>query len=357
VRSRLLFPSALFRSSLLIPSTRHAIWNKSPLVDTVEPFTDKGGYLPPFLSPSDLHDFAPADWLDIKADVLKMVEEIKAVQETEAGIREEERRKERAWDELVRKRRQGVESRYSQLRQAQPDVFSRAAFPLKADFFLFESVKALELPGKIVEDFDEEAAELADEIWDDAVPLIQEELDQYRLDVVFHAIKSILAVTTEQDVPDDNEILDNIDRYNDAFFASATSFLCCNFRGCHRKNRRLTWYYGGSPGRDLFVGPLIDLLEHQHQEHSEFKYWYNENKKEEPQLHFDLPLEVACAVSALVDLGDLDDDATKSDLDELDKKARWEWENAHCKKKHYEGWRGLVRRAFPLVLFPFPPSA
>jgi hypothetical protein len=206
---------------------------------------------------------------------------------------------------------------------------------------------------EIQEDFDDDEAELNLDEWIEALPLVLEEVEQYRLDLVLRAIKLILATTSEDELPSDDEILDSLDQYGDAFFSRATSFLCCDLDGCHQKSYRAWRHYPYQivPARNIFVGPLQALLEHQHKEHSDHRYWSAKERKDGARSHFDLPLEVSCAMSAVMELGGLSNDATEDALDKLNELATWEWENAHCPKKKYDSWRGLVRLFPPL---PFP---
>ncbi|BGP17161.1 hypothetical protein JCM10213v2_005177 [Rhodosporidiobolus nylandii] len=229
------------------------------------------------------------------------------------------------------------------------DLFTTLTTPILPVFATFESVKPLLLPPG---SSDETPTDLADEVWDDALPLIEEELSQYRLDLLLHAIKLILSATSDDPLPEDDDILEHLDEYDDAFFDRASSFLCCSFPACHANGSYEHDYSGGlysstyTEGRTLFTGPLAALLEHQHAAHSSELSQLKRLKKADkhtPQIFIDLPLEVACAVTALIELGDLDDaTAGVEELNEKDKRGRYEWENSQIWAKRFSGWRELL---------------
>ncbi|GAA5948512.1 hypothetical protein JCM10213_003887 [Rhodosporidiobolus nylandii] len=227
------------------------------------------------------------------------------------------------------------------------DLFTTLATPILPVLLTFESVKPLLLPPG---SSDETPTDLADEIWDDALPLLEEELAQYRLDLLLHAIKLVLSATSGDPLPEDDDILEHLDEYDDAFFNKATSFLCCSFPGCHTYGE---WNWNRSiaesvrtPGHTLFTGPFHALLAHQHAAHSsEFSRLkkLKEADKLTPQIFIDLPLEVACAVTALIEVGNLDDEtAGVEELDEMDQRGRYEWENTRIWAKRFSGWRELL---------------
>ncbi|GAA5892313.1 hypothetical protein JCM6882_003636 [Rhodosporidiobolus microsporus] len=77
------------------------------------------------------------------------------------------------------------------------------------------------------------------------------------------------------------------------------------------------------------------------------------SKKEKrlgPRFHVAVPMEVACAISALVEVGELDGEtAGVEELDEMDTKTTWTgygWENSHKGKKGYKKWRELLDAVF-----------
>ncbi|GAA6007163.1 hypothetical protein JCM10207_001529 [Rhodosporidiobolus poonsookiae] len=293
-------------------------WTASNLINTAKPLTDD-------------------EWLRIKAEVLEIVDRNRE----ERQKREADWQKQEAWRQIVDSRTAAIVEHYQQLRTSEPDRFTRTAFPLKADFLLFESVKALQLPNKAEDDFENKDCQLTDEVWDAALPLIKEELAEYRLNLVLHAIKLILAATTESPVPDDDEILSNLEQYDDAFLLKATSFVCCDLDGC-AGSPYAQWMPHWCARTFAYIAPLQQVLEHQHTNHADAKYYDEKAKAAGPRLHFSLPLEVACAASALLELGGLDDDAGVAELYEMDERAWFTWENTRTNKKHHQDWQDLL---------------
>jgi hypothetical protein len=93
-----------------------------------------------------------------------------------------------------------------------------------------------------------------------------------------------------------------------------------------------------------FIGSLPDVLSHVRTEHGDFSYHSRKEEQKGAQFHFSLPPAVASAMSALHDVGGLEEGtAMKEDLDELDKKARFRWTNTISKHKQFESWNELVR--------------
>ncbi|GAA5891484.1 hypothetical protein JCM6882_004487 [Rhodosporidiobolus microsporus] len=300
-------------------------WREHKLVDLPKKLTDE-------------------EWLEIKDDILEVVEQARA----EAKVTAARRGKEGKWDELVDSREEQIKSRYKSMRDNEDDTFACLAFPREADFLLFESVKSLQLPKKMEDDFDDDRANLGDEEWGATLPLIKEELDEYRLNLFLHTVKLILSATMEPDeVPDDDEILDNPDKYNEACFSRATSFLCCDDWRCYERGGRSWYSWVRRPSRPTFVGSLQALLEHQHAQHGSLTYWSPAEQKAGPRTHFSLPLEVSCAISALIELGELDETtAGAEELDDMDRRGWYEWENTHCRRKRYSTWRDLLDHVY-----------
>ncbi|BGP34440.1 hypothetical protein JCM10296v2_006260 [Rhodotorula toruloides] len=95
------------------------------------------------------------------------------------------------------------------------------------------------------------------------------------------------------------------------------------------------------------VGPLLAVLQHQHVDHNDDKQLPTIKAfGSEPKFRITLPLEVACAISALLDIGELDtDSAGQSDLDQLNKMHFFEWENAKTRRRFFydkQAWQELV---------------
>ncbi|GAA5946585.1 hypothetical protein JCM10213_006637 [Rhodosporidiobolus nylandii] len=300
------------------------VWKQSPLVKRPAKLTDE-------------------EWEAIEPDILDLAQQAAEEAEQDDAKWREEGEKSSAWRALRNERDEQLKAHYSTLRDASDDDFARAAFPLLSDFYLFSSVKSLRLPEKQEPNFDEDCARLSDEEWEHTLPLIQEEIEQYRLELFLQCVKLVLSATTDDPLPDDYKILDNAGEYDNAFFERASSLLCCDL-GCYRSGGRDWWTYTSIPTRYTFLGSLQALLEHQHKVHADHSYWYEREKKKGPRFHFSLPAEVACAMSALFVVGDLDpQQATKTELDELDKRTkRYEWQNTHGKRKRFSSWRQLL---------------
>lgn len=140
--------------------------------------------------------------------------------------------------------------------------------PLFINFLLLPSVKALWTPGAPVDDAK----------WAAQLPLIKEEPDEYRLELVLHARQEILAATTDpasrrQD--DTDSFLEDGDSLSDNFFQLATLFVCCTFADCPIKQEaREVWDWCTSSfslaedPREGWVGPLVEVLQHQHRIHN-----------------------------------------------------------------------------------------
>ncbi|GAA5901966.1 hypothetical protein JCM6882_000153 [Rhodosporidiobolus microsporus] len=245
--------------------------------------------------------------------------------------------------ELSARRTDQIRQRYNGLRASEADPRARASSPLFPVFLTFESVQPLLPRKKPDDDYD---GNLEETDWEDALPLIQEELAQYRLDLVLHAIKLILSATSDEDPPDDDEILDKLDQYDDAFFSRATSFLCCSVPGCFQYTK---YHWPSYPrhepadARITFIGSFHDVLEHQHAAHAVSDLKKLGRIGEDSKIYLDLPLEVACAVTALIELGALDEEtAGKRELDRMSRKGRFEWENTRIHSKWFSSWQDLL---------------
>jgi hypothetical protein len=146
--------------------------------------------------------------------------------------------------------------------------------------------------------------------------------------------------------------------------------LCCGFPGCPpagelERSRHFSWN-NGRPSvtysskatlndRQGSFGTLVDVLKHLHADHNEVMSMLEKTKwRMAPQFHLSLPLEVACTVSALLDVHDLDPTtATKVDLVTASKGSWYQWENAPRTKRNFGGkgaWFDLVRPDAPARL-------
>ena len=231
-----------------------------------------------------------------------------------------------------------LRARYDQLLE-NLDEAARPFVPLFVDFLLLPSVKELWAPGVPVDDA----------TWAAQLPLIKEELDDYRLELVLHARQEILAATTDSATAcqDDAEVEEKVDSLDDDFFQLATSFVCCAFAGCpSQQGPRKAWDYRTrsrvttEDRRGGWVGPLVEVLQHQHRFHnSAAQLPAKAAKISYPPFRVSLPLEVACGIEALLELHHLDDSkAKKRHLDEASKKsAGYEWVNSGLLRHHFSG--------------------
>jgi hypothetical protein len=99
------------------------------------------------------------------------------------------------------------------------------------------------------------------------------------------------------------------------------------------------------------VGPLLDVLKHQHVLHN-FKDQLSVKATKnpsafKPSFRVHLPVEVACAASAIVEIHALDDDASLAEVKQAESKdGSWdlyEWENSVTNKRFCANALELVR--------------
>lgn len=217
-------------------------------------------------------------------------------------------------------------------------------FPLFADFLLFQSTRSLWEPKEAVVD---------DAAWTAACEAIDEELNEWRIDVRFYALRQILSCTL--DIRQDEELSsdqDAYESYDDGFLDLLTSALVCSIKPCAC----------AAKARPTFFGSLPDLLAHQHDVHGDLKpsmaeLYPKKASSIRVKYRFSLPLEVANAVVALCELCELDEEtATPGDVDEFfedDATARLQWYNAphETHRKKERDWRIIVRSRFPSILY------
>ncbi|GAA5821815.1 hypothetical protein JCM3770_002902 [Rhodotorula araucariae] len=282
-----------------------------------------------------------AEWEALKPKILKLLEREKA-----------------KYDDHMRMyardgRQRALRPRYDALKASLPNS-ARPFLPLFVDFLLFPSVKPLW------------ESTSGTNTWADQLDDITEELEQFRLDLVVHARELILAATTDPDkrgASDEDEAgaLGASDDNLDAFFARATSFVCCDAKDC-RSRQPLgkwcdidgRWRRAAAPPdpRQGAVGPLGEVLAHLHAQHNDANDILERRRaRGEPQFHIALPLEVACAVGALLEVNELD--AATAGVAELDRAERavrcYEWENRKSSHRRFAASDG--RRAwFDLLL-------
>ncbi|BGP19095.1 hypothetical protein JCM10213_006639 [Rhodosporidiobolus nylandii] len=213
--------------------------------------------------------------------------------------------------------------RYEKLMRMSPTKSSGWYCPRYGLFLALPIVKALYLDDdKFGTSGPDNEKDLA--IWTENFDAIVEEFTAYGLDVRFHALKLILAATTDMSADD----LEQLDRdvlaspeYDDEFFLKPSSWLCCSSCGA--------------------VGDLLAILEHSHTAHPLPSLV--EDADLEQRMPVELLLEVACVLSAVFELAKVDPDEPDIDLDGAfeDRKLRWENPPAGYKKRRLE-WSALV---------------
>ncbi|ORY78081.1 hypothetical protein BCR35DRAFT_305254 [Leucosporidium creatinivorum] len=302
-------------------------WYKSKITTSAEPLTNEV-------------------WDEIKPKVIKLLARIKAQQEQAEVINDQQTRQ------------RALRPRYDKLRETQPNDDARASLPLFADFLELESVKPFWES--------EDADSMDDDAWQENLEGLLEEIDDYRLSVRLHAVKTILNATTEiaeEDLTGDADEF-GPEQYDDDFLERPTSFLVCTLPNCRRKkswSRRLDGTYLRVPERTVFFGSLADLLKHQHECHPNVTFTNKQlaqRSKNGVVGHFALPPAVVSALSALIEVGELEDDtATAEELEKVTTpysslKGRWDeirdritwldWENSPSGKRYSRDWRELI---------------
>ncbi|GAA5896549.1 hypothetical protein JCM8208_004231 [Rhodotorula glutinis] len=289
-------------------------WWTSKLVRSPDPLTDE-------------------EWVRVKPKLLKLLDRHKKAEAKRALALQQA---------ICQSQRQsGLRPFYDKLYKSL-DKSARPFVPLFGDFLLLPSVKPLWAG-------DDDVSEQA---WTDALDDIKEDLEQFRLDLVVHVRELIFEATTDPDersTAQDYLGLGDDDLDLDAFFSLATSFVCCDVRGCRRPRKYSGhWWFGsGGPVRDEYrqfgsIGTLITVLEHLHKYHNADSVISSQRGvKAQPQFHVSLPLEVACAVSALLEVNQLDPaTAGLKNLERAGKGVRkYVWENYSSSWRNYAGER------------------
>ncbi|GAA5892407.1 hypothetical protein JCM8208_005814 [Rhodotorula glutinis] len=284
------------------------------------------------------------EWERIKPAILKLVARIKKKQDRDATHLR------------LQDRQRSLRPRYDKLKKALPST-AQPFMPLFIDFLVLSSVKAL---------WHDETVKLDAATWYAHLDDIKEELDQYRLDLAMHAHELIVAVARDSDEPSSSSSPLTPDEVepdlSDEFFELVSSFVGCGVPDCHLSSSKT----GPGPApvapsaqqpvgsaRGASVGPLEEVLRHLHARHngatciSTAKHF-----NDEPRLPLSLPLEVSCAVSALLYLAKLDSaTATAADLDAFNDIAKlYDWDNSPSRKwfsathrwSSVKGWRDLL---------------
>ncbi|GAA5903575.1 hypothetical protein JCM6882_002990 [Rhodosporidiobolus microsporus] len=267
------------------------------------------------------------EWDDIKPNILKLLDRLRRAKEKRNAV-------------TARQARQrALRFRYDELKSSMP-ASAQPFVPLFIDFLLLPSVKPI-----WVDEHEDET----DKRWRASLGAITEELEQYRVNLAQYAHDAVIAATVDEDDLATMEGDDEPD-LSDAFFDKATSFLACTFSNCHklRKYRRRSSKHVGT--NCIGVASLADLLKHQHLAHNNEKQLGSRDTTsppDSPPFRVHLPLEIACAMSAILDVGKLDPEtAGRKELRRLDRAAWLTWENSTTAKKHFYrgGWHALVMR-------------
>ncbi|GAA5973116.1 hypothetical protein JCM11641_006277 [Rhodosporidiobolus odoratus] len=162
--------------------------------------------------------------------------------------------------------------------------------------------------------------------WTHHFEAVQEEFTTYGLSTRCHALKLILSATTEMSEDDLEDLDEDVlasPEYSDDFFLHPSSWLCCSSCGQ--------------------VGPLVTLLHHSHQSHPLPRLVDLETQ----EMPIELPLEVACALSAVFELGQIDEKDTMLTTKKLDKRFadnRFVWQNAPKGSGGRKTWDTLVSK-------------
>jgi hypothetical protein len=294
--------------------------NRSTLFKKPKSRTAKSAFFPLFFPSWFLTLFRPTAWSYVTPHLIKLHKAHSAQKKIE---------KERQAAEAKRSsKRPFFEARYEKVVQMQPTKDAGAYVPGFGDFLSLPTVKELYLDDDFgTGDVDDEA-DMAK--WSERFDDVVEEVNSHVLDVRLHALKTILAATTEME-EDDIEALDAddlaSDEYGDDFFLRPSSWLSCS--QCHE------------------VGPLVKVLRHSSSNHT--ASYVDVDKKEDIAMPVRLSLEVACVLSAVFELAEVDEndpEVTAKDLTAAfeDQKLVWENPPSGVRKKRHERWQDLVRR-------------
>ncbi|GAA6019850.1 hypothetical protein JCM10207_003721 [Rhodosporidiobolus poonsookiae] len=237
--------------------------------------------------------------------------------------------------ELAQQRRADIGARYEQaFLSVSRDPLD--ALPLPTTFLALEAVEPLLLKPDHALLTSANPPGLTNEEWDAAWPLIKDELAEYRLNLTLHAYELILSSSSssaDSSSSDDNEgdalsvaLANPQPQPDSAFLTRATSFLCCTLPGC-----------------GPFVGPLPSLLAHHHAFHSSSSASMKlALAASEPEVLVALPQAVGKAVRRVLELGELGEDAGMEEMDEVDGKGGYMWENGKLLESAFGGWRELL---------------
>ena len=229
-------------------------------------------------------------------------------------------------------------------------------FPLFIDFIQLSAVKPL---WQAQDEEDDEEETIDESIWKLLLPLIRNDLEDSHVELVSSSIRLILS--TYHDYETDEELEDAIQEVLegdlDSFFSLASSLVMCG-GGCRSQQKLVQvprWggrFIGRWKKHGGFVGSVPQVVAHLLQDHNG-TYSYSTSKaskrRSEPII---LPLEVAAAISAVLEVGQLDESiATVEDLNQLDR-GHYRLDNSKSNKKNFNTWRDLVSSPFCLSMSP-----
>lgn len=243
-------------------------------------------------------------------------------------------------------------ARLDEILTAQPDKAAKAALPVSSDFVHLSTVSALYDDPEFAIDEARHDADLA--TWSRHSDAILEEVADYAVHVRLEALRTILAATTDMSADaiekvDADALLES--EYDDDFFARPSSWVVCP--------ECVSAYWATDD-----YGPLQAVLEHRFDRHSRLPMptpaglgnqasTVTGQGKASPKVAnhafvspVTLPLEFACTVLSLCELGSLDpNDSTLSpnDMDDLLEEARFVWRNPPRSRTSRHTCRELVR--------------
>ncbi|BGP34573.1 hypothetical protein JCM10296v2_006395 [Rhodotorula toruloides] len=230
--------------------------------------------------------------------------------------------------------------RYDKVLRMLPNNGARAYMPRFLEFLRLPTVS--ELYAEDDYGIEPKRAEADVQRFTDHLDAIKVELDEFALDIRLDALKVILGSTTEIDEVDELDVDALADpHYGDAFFDSPSSWLIC--------------------GECMVFGTFSGLLQHIHKKHPRNPLPLRLDDDGASAAHQEpttkplvrLPLEVACAWSAIFELGGLDIDDSKvtaKDLDRAFDEYKLVWENGPRGSKGRSGWRELIKSVMRTVL-------
>ncbi|BGP13385.1 hypothetical protein JCM10213v2_001304 [Rhodosporidiobolus nylandii] len=298
-------------------------WYDSKLVISKEPLTDES-------------------WEEIKPQVIKLLKRL-----GKAKVKRE------ATEEL-QARQSSLRPRYDKLLAAL-SVKARPFLPLFVDWLALPSVVALWASD----------IKITDAVWLDSLDAIIEECEEYRLDLVLRAREVILAATTDPDEEEEEDAANEDDDpdVSDGFFRRATSFVACTFRNCGKaySDKSVPWTQRRYTRDENSVGELVTVLKHQHKLHNfdtHLSKPLTTSIAKDPAsakilFRVHLPLEIVCAVSAILELAEVDATAGRKELKKADDGGHWEWANSTTHKRfawRTEGALGLASLSLPTPL-------